>query len=110
MAIRVEGFNVNVFHGWADIGEAPGDSLVVSHDHVRNSGKRDPGDVKAAAAKMGLVPQVRHLVPEMHVIGEQRLARNCVLLQRQPSCWTQPPYGPRSLFPRQGPNPEMTAL
>ncbi len=84
MAIRVEGFNVNVFHGWADIGEAPGDSLVVSHDYKRNSGKRDPGDLKAAAAKMGLVPQIRHLVPEMHVIGEQRLARNCVRSRDNP--------------------------
>ena len=39
LAVRVEGLDVNVFHGGADIGEAPGDALVVSHDHVRQAGQ-----------------------------------------------------------------------
>ena len=70
----VEILDVNVFHRRPKIGEAPGNSLVMTHNHVRHSGKSHPGHVKAARAKVGFVPKAGHLMAEMHVIRQQRLA------------------------------------
>ena len=74
----VEIFDVNVFHGRPKIGEAPGNSLVMAHNHVRHSGKGHPGHVKAARPKVGFIPKVGHLMAQMHVIRQQRLAGNGV--------------------------------
>ena len=78
LAIRIESLDVNVFDGRADIGEAPGDALVVSHDHVRQAGQSDAGSVEVAAAQMSLIPKVGHLVSQVHIVREQGLARNRV--------------------------------
>ncbi len=80
----VEILDVKVFHGRPKIGEAPGDSLVMPHDHVRHSGKSHPCHVQAARPKVGLVPEVGHLMAEMHVIRQQRLAGNGVRSRNYP--------------------------
>ncbi len=73
-ALRVEILDVNVGHGWTDVGESPRDSLVVAHDHIRHAGQRHPGNVESARVQVRLVPQVRHLVAEVHIIREQWLS------------------------------------
>ena len=80
----IEGLDVDVLHGGTNVGEAPGNPLVVSHDHVGQTGQSDASGVEVAAAEMGFVPQVRHLVPEVHVVREQRLARNRVRAGNHP--------------------------
>ena len=74
LSVGVESLDVNVFDRRADIGEAPGDALVVSDDHVGHAGQGDAGDVEVAATQVRLVPKVGHLVAEVHVVREQRLA------------------------------------
>src|SRR5580692_10007704 len=72
LASRVEGFDIDIFDGRADVGETPCDALVVSHNHVGKSWQSDAGSVEVAAGttEMRFVPQVRHLVPQVHVVRE----------------------------------------
>ena len=84
LTIRIESLNIDVFNGRTDVGEAPRDTLIVSHNDVRQAGQRNPRNVEVAAAEMSFVPQVRHLVPKMHVVRKQRLARNRVRSRHDP--------------------------
>ena len=66
--LRVELFDEVVFDGWTDVGESPSDALVVSDNHERHAGQRHSGNIEAAAFEMGLIPQVRHLMVEVHIV------------------------------------------
>jgi len=48
----------------------PGDALVVADDDEGHTGEGDSCDVECSAAKVSFVPEVGHLVAEVHVIGE----------------------------------------
>ena len=74
LALRVEVLDVNIRDSWADIREAPRDALVVSDDYVWHPGQRDACDIHATRAQVRFVPQVGHLVAEVHIVGKQRLA------------------------------------
>ncbi len=74
LALIVEGLDERIFNGRTDIGESPGHAAIVTDDHVGISGKRDTGDVEIAGVQVRFIPEVRHLMAEMHVIREQRLA------------------------------------
>src|ERR1700730_8222735 len=74
LPLRVHLLNVNVLHVRADVGEAPGNVLVVPGHDERHSGQRHTCDIKSASFQMGLVPRVRNGVPEMHIVREHRLS------------------------------------
>ena len=84
LALGIECLDVNVFHRRPDIGKAPCDSLIVSDDHVGHAGQRDASDVKAARAQMSFIPEVRHLVSEMHIVRQQWLSRHRVRAGNHP--------------------------
>ncbi len=72
-SLCVEGLDEGICDGRPNIGESPRDALIVADDHVGHSGQRHSGHIGTAALvetalKMRFVPQVRHLVPEMHIV------------------------------------------
>ena len=75
-SLRVEILDKCIGHGWPNIGEAPGDALIVADDDIGHSGQRNARHIQSArriaALEMRFVPQVRHLVPEVHIIRQQR--------------------------------------
>ena len=50
LSVRVESLDVNVFDRRANVGEAPGNALVVSDDHIGIAGQRDSRHIEVAAA------------------------------------------------------------
>src|SRR5438105_13462765 len=74
----IEGFDVGVLDCRTNVCEPPGDAAVVTHDDVRMTGKTDSRHIETCAAQMHFVPEIGHLVAEVHVVREQRLARDCV--------------------------------
>ncbi len=63
----------------AEVGEAPGDVVVVTYDDEGCAGQGDSGDVKGSAGgggglEVGLVPDAGDAVGEVHVVGEERLS------------------------------------
>jgi len=78
LSLRIEILYVNISDGRAHVGEAPRDALVVSDDHIRQSGQRYSRYVECPGAQMRFVPQVRHLMRKMHVICEQRFSGHSV--------------------------------
>src|SRR5258708_39677811 len=73
-SLCVEVLDKGVGHGRPNVRESPGDSLIVANDNVGHAGQSNSSDIEIAGLEMSLIPQVRHLMPEMHVIREQRLA------------------------------------
>ena len=75
-------FDVDVLDFRSEVGEAPGYVIVVPDDDERDAGERDAGDVKLAGGsrglEIGLIPNARDVVGEMHVVGEERLAGGSV--------------------------------
>ncbi len=71
-------FDVDVLDVGAEVGEAPGDVVVVADDDEGNAGKGDAGDVEIAGGsggfEVGLVPDAGDAVGEVHVVREERLA------------------------------------
>ena len=71
-------FDEDVLHVGAEVGEAPGDVVVVADDDEGDSGKGDSGDVEVAGGgrgfEVGLVPDAGDAVAEVHVVREERLA------------------------------------
>ncbi len=77
---RVQAFDVKVLYIRSDVREAPGDPVIVTDHHSRNTGKRKAGYVKRTLSTSGrtvqsdLVPDGRHLRAEMRIITKDRLA------------------------------------
>jgi len=84
-------FDVDVLDGGAEVGESPGDVVVVADDDEGNAGEGDSGDVEIAGGgggfstlasklagdpdlEIGLVPDAGNGVGEVHVVREERLA------------------------------------
>ena len=70
--------DVDVLDSGAEVGEAPGDVVVVADDDEGNAGEGDSGDVEIAGGggglEVGLVPDAGDAVGEVRVLGEERLA------------------------------------
>lgn len=79
-----EVLDVEVLDVGAEVGEPPGDVGVVADDDEGGAGKGDAGDMEGGCGRgcgsfeAGLVPDAGHGVAEVHVVGEQRLARGSV--------------------------------
>ena len=73
-ALRVEVFDVHVGHGRADIRESPRNSLVVADNHKGHPRQRDASNIERARSEVRLVPEIRHLVAQVHIVAKQRLA------------------------------------
>ena len=72
-------FDVEVLDVGAEVGEAPGDVVVVADDDEGSAGEGDSGDVEGSAGgrggfEVGLVPDAGDAVGEVHVVREERLA------------------------------------
>ena len=67
-------FDVDVLDFGAEVGEAPGDVVVVADDDEGCAGERDAGDVEAGGFEVGLVPDAGDVVGEVHVVREEGLA------------------------------------
>ena len=69
-------FDVDVLHVGAEVGEAPGDVVVVADDDEGIAGEGDSGgvEVRGGGLEIGLVPDAGDAVGEVHVVGEERLA------------------------------------
>ena len=71
-------FDVDILDGGAEVGEAPGDVVVVTSDDEGNAGKGDAGDMEVAGGAWGievsLIPDAGDAVGEVHIVGEERLA------------------------------------
>ena len=68
LAVVFEVFNVQVFHSGANISESPRDAPIVANDHVWVTGQRDSNCVESAGFQMSFIPEVRHLVSQMHIV------------------------------------------
>ena len=70
--------DVDVLDVGAEVGEAPGDVVVVADDDEGSAGEGDSGDVEGSGGswgfEVGLVPDAGDAVGEVHVVGEERLA------------------------------------
>ena len=73
--VCAEGFDVEVLHGRFNVGEPPGDPTIVADDDEGHPRERDAGNVEVVAVEVGRVPEVGHLVREVHIVREQWLAR-----------------------------------
>jgi hypothetical protein len=65
--------DIDVLNVGAEIGESPGDVVVVSHDDEREAREGDSSDVELAGGgglEVGLIPDSRNVVREMHVVRE----------------------------------------
>ena len=66
--VRVKIFDERIGYGGANVGESPRNALIVANDYVRHSGQSHPGDIQAAGLQMSLIPQIRHLMPKVHIV------------------------------------------
>ena len=81
--------DVDVLNVGTEVGEAPGDVVVVADDDEGRTGERYSGDVKRGTGgrgglEIGLVPDARDAEAEVHVIGEQGLAGGSVIAGYDP--------------------------
>ena len=74
LAALIEGLDENVFNVWAKICETPGDAAVMTNDHKRCSRQGYSGYIEFPGSQVGLVPGIRNVMSQMHVIREQRLS------------------------------------
>src|SRR5215472_3790958 len=73
-ALIIEVFEVDIGYGWSDIRKPPCHALVVAHDHKWQSGQRDTRHVKRAAVQMCFIPEVWHLMAQMHIVRQKRFS------------------------------------
>ena len=76
---EADAFDEEVLDVGIEVGEAPGDVVVVAYDDEGRAGDGDSGDVEGSAGRGGglevsLVPDARDAVSEMHIVREERLA------------------------------------
>ena len=92
------GLDVDVLDLGAEVGEAPGDVVVVAYDDEGEAGEGDSGGVerphlrlrlRSGAFEVGFVPEAGDGVGEVHVVGEEGLAGGGVGCRRLPSCWSR---------------------
>src|SRR5439155_12248065 len=69
----VETFDVQVFYCGTDVGKSPSDAPIVPNDDIRVARERDSSNVECAGFQVSFVPEVRHLVSQMHIVREQTL-------------------------------------
>src|SRR5581483_1006332 len=74
LSLVVDCFNVEVLDGWPDVGESPTDALVVSDNHKGQAGQTHAGHIEIAAAQVHFVPEIWHLVVQVHIVRQQRLS------------------------------------
>ncbi len=77
--VNTGALDVDVLHVGAEVGEAPGDVVVVTDDDEGDAGQSDSGDMEGSAGggggfQDGLIPDAGYAVREMHVVREERLA------------------------------------
>src|SRR5580704_16655620 len=72
--LRIEALLVEVLHVEAEVGDSPGDALVVTDYYAGNSGQGDAADIQAGRFQMHHVPSGGHSEIQMRVIGENRFA------------------------------------
>jgi len=119
LPLGIELLDEIVFHRRPDIGESPSDALVMPDDHKRNA-RRDSryievapptshcgfhtsrrafcfrasrvrgSCVQASSLQMRLVPKVRHLVVQVHIIRQQRFPRNRMPPRHHPVIRSRP--------------------
>src|SRR5882762_10290560 len=79
-ALVIELFDIKIFHVWFNVGESPGDPLIVSDDDEGRPRQTDTGNVEVLLRhfELHLVPDSRNTVVEVHVVREQRLAADSV--------------------------------
>ena len=73
VAVEAGAFDVEVLDVGAEVGEAPGDVVVVADDDEGRAGKGDSGYVEGRAGggrgfEVGLVPDAGDAVGEVHVV------------------------------------------
>src|SRR5437868_949917 len=80
-AVLIHVFDVDVLHVRAKVRKSPRNALVVPDNYVGQSGNGETHHVKARLwlcvrfdLKLRLIPDVRNVMPKVHVIREQRLA------------------------------------
>jgi hypothetical protein len=79
--VGIDLFDEQILHVGAEVGEGPGDVIVVSSHHARHAREREAGHFERTGLGDGLamqgilVPDGRHLNAEVHVVGEQGHAR-----------------------------------
>ena len=71
---RVEFLLVEVLHVELQVGESPGDALVMAGDDCGDSGQRNARDIEAGRPQVCHIPDARERILQMHVVREQWLA------------------------------------
>ncbi len=72
-------FHVEVLDIAVKCGVPPGDVGIVAFDNKRQAGRSDAGYMEVACLQIGLIPDIRQRVIQMHIVREQRLATGGVL-------------------------------
>src|SRR5260370_7536323 len=88
--MMVERFDKGVFDRGGDIGESPGHAAIMSDNYEGIPGKSHTGHVEIARVQVGLVPKVGHLMAEVHIVREQRLAGDRVRSRHYPIVLANP--------------------
>jgi len=70
----VHAFGIEVLHVELQVGDAPGDPVVMPDNQAGRSRQADAGDIQTRRLQVRHVPDARHGVLEVHVIGQDRLA------------------------------------
>ncbi len=88
--IRIEALNIQIHHIRPNVGEPPGNPIVVADNDTRHARKRKSADLKGTgitfrrAVQVVLEPDGRHLDAQMGVIGQQGHAGRGVLPSDRP--------------------------
>src|SRR5579862_573698 len=83
-ALSVEVLDECIRYGRPNVCKSPRNSLVVANNHIRHPRQRYSSHIEILRLQMRLIPQVRHLMPEMHIVREQRFTSDRVLTRDDP--------------------------
>ena len=82
--VGVDLLDVEVLHVGADVGDAPGDAVVVADDDAGDAGEAETGHIPAGRVQADLVPDRRHLDAQVRIVGQQGQAGGGVLAGDDP--------------------------
>src|SRR5579872_15885 len=74
VAVTIESFIVSIFYRRPNIGKTPGDTLVVAHHNIRHPRQGHSSNIKVSRVQMRFIPEVGHLMAQMHVVRQQWFA------------------------------------
>src|SRR5581483_3135755 len=89
LSLSIKCFDIRVFNCRTYVRTSPRNPPVVTDNYIGIAGQRHSSDIEISRTKVSGVPEIWHLVPEMHIVREQRLAGCGVRAGNHPVVGTQ---------------------